>query len=102
LANRKRQCCQPFGFRATLGLLFLWICGFFGRLAGCLFLGLFVADFCIADCFFSNFMAILLFQSTAKRNLGGFLCKFDHFGLVFLGFASLFLYLTILLVRFFF
>jgi len=60
------QCCQPCGFPANLGLFFLWICGFFWRLAGCLFLGLFwlkfasvlglfFADFCIADCLFMKF-----------------------------------------------
>jgi len=95
-------------FSREFGLVFYGFAGFFWRLAGCLFLGLFwlkfalfFADFCIADCFFSNFMAILRFQFTAKRNLGVFLCKFAHFGLVFFGFASLFLYLTILLVYFF-
>jgi len=29
-------------------------------------------------------MALLLFQFTVKRNLGGILCWFTHFGLVFL------------------
>ena len=33
--------------------------------------------------FFSNFMALLLFQFTAKGILGVFLWKFPHFGLVF-------------------
>jgi len=33
--------------------------------------------------FLSNFVAILLFQFTAKRNFGVFLCKFAEFGLVF-------------------
>ena len=31
------------------------------------------AYFCFADCFFSNFMAFLLFQFTAKGILGVFL-----------------------------
>ena len=52
--------------------------------------------------FLSNFMAILLFQCIAKRNLGVFLCIFAHFGLVLFGFASLFLYLINLLVLCFF
>jgi len=47
---------------------------FFLRLAGCLF---------FADCFFSNFMALLLFQFVAKQDLGVFLCKYSHFELVF-------------------
>jgi len=48
--------------------------------------------------FLSNFIAILLFQFTAIQNFGMFLCKFAHFGLVFFGFPSMFLYLTNLLV----
>jgi len=44
---------------------------------------LFFADFCFADCFFSNFLALLLFQCTAKGILGVFLSKSAHFGLVF-------------------
>jgi len=34
---------------------------------------LFYADFCFADCFFANFMALLLFQYTAMGILGVFL-----------------------------
>jgi len=45
-----------------------------------LFLGLFFADFAFAD-FFSNFMALLLFQFTAEGRLGVFLRKFAHFRL---------------------
>jgi len=45
---------------------------------------------------FFNFMALLLFQCTAKCNLGVFLCKFAHCGLVF-GFVSLLLFLIYLL-----
>jgi len=51
-------------------------------------IGLF-CKFLFADCL--NFMALLLFQSTAKGNLGVFLCKFAHLGLFF-GFASLLSY----------
>ena len=54
------------------GLVFIWSCRFFRRLAGCLFLGLIwltlgcflgllFADFCFVDCIFSNFMALFLF-----------------------------------------
>jgi len=53
-------------FSGEFGLVFLWICRFFWRLAGCLFfglfwlkfacfLGLFFAGFCIVDCFFVKF-----------------------------------------------
>jgi len=42
-------------------------------------------------------MALSLFQSTVKQNLGVFLCKFAHLGLFF-GLASLLLYLICLLV----
>jgi len=55
---------------ASFGLVLLESCSFFGLV------------FCFADGFFSNFMAILLFQYTVKRNLGAFLREFDHFGLV--------------------
>jgi len=55
---------------------FLWICRFFWRLAGCLFLGLFwlkfasflglfFADFCIADCFFIKFHGHLALSISA-------------------------------------
>jgi len=77
-------------FSRKFGLVFLWSCRFFLRTYGLLVFGLvlieiclFFADFCFADCFFSNFMAILLFESTAKSILGVFLRRFAHFGLVF-------------------
>jgi len=60
-------------------------------------IGLFLQIFV---CGLLKFKAILLFQFTAKRNLGVFLCKFSHLGLFF-GFASL-LYLICLLVLCFF
>jgi len=59
------------------------------------FLNLKLACFCrflFADCFFSNFMTLLLFQFTAKRNLGVFLCKFAHFGLFFRIFLPAFIF----------
>jgi len=63
----------------------IWACFFMDlrfvwRLAGCLFLGLFWLKFAcflqisvVRIAFFSNLMAILLFQCTAKRNLDVFL-----------------------------
>ena len=39
--------------------------------------------FLFADCFFSNLMTLLLFQFTAKQNLGVFLCNLAHLGLFF-------------------
>jgi len=41
---------------------------FFEDLRVFCYLGLFNAHFCYADCFFSNFMALLLFQFTAIAN----------------------------------
>jgi len=90
-----------------LGLFFVELRSFFEDLRvvyglvlfrSCFFWGLLCANFSFVDCFFSNFMALLLFQFTAKRNLGKFFCKFAHFGLVFFRFASLLLFLTYLLV----
>ena len=73
-------------FFREFGLVFLKTCGLlaFGLVLIniCFFWACFFADFCTADCFFSN-LAILLFHFTAKRNLGLFLCKFAHFGFVF-------------------
>ena len=83
------------------GLVFLWIYGFFWRLACCLFcaflikIGL-ICRFLFADCL--NNMALLLFQFTAKWNLGVFLCKFAHLGLFFFQICLPFLYLICLLV----
>jgi len=68
------------GFR----LVFFWSCGFFLRLVGCLFLGLLQLKFAcflglffeisvLQIAFFSNFVAVLLFQVTAKGILGLFL-----------------------------
>ena len=102
------QCCQSCGFSANSDSIF---CGFafFWRLAGCLFLGLFWLKFAcfmqisvLRIAFLSNFMAILLFQFTVKRNFGVFLCIFTHLGLVSFVFAWLFLYLTNLLFFCFF
>jgi len=70
-------------FFRELGLVFLWSCVFFERLAGCLLLGLFLADFCFADCFFSNFMSLLLFQFIAKGKLGVFCENLLILGLFF-------------------
>jgi len=63
-------------FSREFGYAFFVDLRYFGGLAGCLFLGLFqlkfacflglfFADFSFADCFFSNFMALLLFQFIA-------------------------------------
>jgi len=72
-------------FSREFGLVFLSSCGFFLRLAGCLFLGLFYLKFAcfLQIAFFPNFMALLPFQFTAKSILGVFLWKIAHFGLVF-------------------
>ena len=87
------QCCLPCGFPANLGLCFRGFAVFFktsGLVAFglvsikiCLFFGLIFCRFLFCGLFFSNFMALLLFQFTAERILGGFLCKFAQFGLVF-------------------
>jgi len=72
-------------FSPNLGLFFVDL-RFFLKTCGLLVLTkicLFFADFCNADCFFSNCITCLLFQFTEKQNLGVFLCKFAHFGLVF-------------------
>jgi len=72
-----QQCSQPCGYPANLGLFFVefrvflsfWTCGLLVLIEICLFF----ADFCFEDCFFSNFMALLLFQSTTEGMLGVFL-----------------------------
>ena len=66
--------CQVAGFLKTcvllvFGLVLFEICLFFTNL-------------CFADCFFFKFSSLLKFQFTAKGNLGVFLWKFAHFGLV--------------------
>jgi len=74
------QCCQHCGFPANLGLFFVELRVFlktcrllvFGLVLFeiCLFFGLVFADVCFADCSFSNFEALLLFECTAKSVLG--------------------------------
>jgi len=70
LTSSSCQCCQcqSCGFPANLGCFFLQSCSFCGLLvfglvfiAICLYLSLFFVDFCFADCFFPNFMPLLLF-----------------------------------------
>jgi len=84
------QCCQPCGFPANLGLFFcgfaffLKTCGLLALIKICLFFRIFLQISVLRIAFLSNFMAILLFQFTTKRNLGVILCKFAHFGFVFL------------------
>jgi len=87
-----KQWCQLSGF-PRFWACFLWSCVFFktcGLLVFglvlieiCLFFEIVFADFCFEDCFFSNFMALSLFQFARKGILGVFLWKFVHFGLVF-------------------
>ena len=44
-------------FSREFGLVFFWICGFFWRVAGCLFLGLFCLKIAYFwACFFANFL----------------------------------------------
>jgi len=66
-------------FSANLDLFFCGFAGLFEDLRVACFLWVSV----LRIAFLSNFMAILLFQFTTKRNLGVFLCKLAHFGLVF-------------------
>ena len=98
----------PLRFSREFGLVFLWICAFFWRLAGCLFLGLcwlkfacslglFFADFCIADCFFIKFhghFALSIYSKTKFGRVFVYICSYW----AFFGFASLFLHLTNLVV----
>jgi len=65
----------------AFGLVFFVDLRVFMKTCGLLVFGLVFADFCLANCFFSNFTALLLFHFTTKRNLDVFLCKFAHFGL---------------------
>jgi len=87
-----------------LGLFF---CGaaFFWKACGLLVFGLVVneicllfADFCYADCFFSKFMALLLFPFTAKGRSGRVFMKISSFWAWFFGFASLLFYLIFLMI----
>jgi len=75
-------------FSANFGLCFLWSCGLlifeFVLFESCLLFALVFADSVQRIAFFSNCMALLLFQFTAKRNLSVFLCTFAHFRHVFL------------------
>ena len=70
---------QTLRFSNEFGLTFCGVAGFL-RTCGLLVFGLvlieiclFFSDFCFADCVFSNFMALLLFQCSAKGILGVFL-----------------------------
>ena len=97
---RCKAVLATFWFPANLGLffvelrVFLKTCGLlvFGLvlIEIFLFFGFVIADFCFKDCFFSNFMALLLFQFPANGILGVFLWKFAHFGLVFSDFPPWF------------
>ena len=82
-------------FSREFGLVFFVDLRLFWRLAACLFLGMFWLKFaCFLGLFFCSFLfcGFLFFfkfhgtfalQFTSKQNLGVFLCKFAHFGLVF-------------------
>jgi len=85
-------------FREFILGLFIWICVFFEDLRVASFSACFISKLlvfwacflqisCVADslCLFSNFMAILLFDSLyCKMHFSGaVLCKYAHFGLVF-------------------
>jgi len=64
--------------------VFLKTCGLIVLIKICLFFGLvFLQVSALRIALLSNFIAILLFEFTAKRNLGVLLCIFAHFGLVF-------------------
>ena len=67
--------CGVAGFFEDLRVSCYWACFNWNLLVFCRFLLLFA--------FFSNFMALLLFDFTAKSILGVFLWRFAHFGLVF-------------------
>jgi len=56
---------QPCGFPVNLGLFF-WSCGFFWRLAGCLFLGLF---FCRFLFFWLLFLQILFLEKRCHKTI---------------------------------
>ena len=80
-------------FSHVFGLVFFCGFAFFLKTCGLLVLFkicLFFVDFCFADCFFFKFQGISALQFTAKQNLGVFLCKFAHFGLVFSDFPPCF------------
>jgi len=81
-------CLKTYGF-LVFGLVLIEICLFF-------------QDFCFVDCFFSNFMALLLLQFTAK-GIQYWVCFYENLlilGLVF-GFASLrFIFIFLLTFRF--
>jgi len=90
-------------FSREFGLVCLWNCVFFktwGLLVFGfilieirLFFGLVFRRFLFCGLlFFSNFMALLLFQFTAKGILGVFLYKFAHFELVFSNLPPCFLF----------
>jgi len=74
------------------GLVFLWNCGLlvFGLVL--IEICLFFADFSFADCFFSNFMALLLVQFTANGILGVFFENLLVLGLFFRICLSAFLF----------
>jgi len=103
LATNTRRCTSNYGnrrfaactavlptlrFSREFGLVFCQVAGFLKTCVLLVFglvlfeICLFFTNLCFVDCFFSNFMALLQFQFTAKGNLGVFLWKFSHFGLV--------------------
>jgi len=97
------QCCQPCSFPTNLGLFFVDLRGFLKTFRLLVFglvlikiYSFFGLVFCrclqIADCFFIKFHGQFPLSIYFKMKFGLFLCKFAHFGLVFFGFASLFLY----------
>ena len=92
--HRVNQCCQHCGFPTKLCLCFCVVADFFEDLRvacfwACFSRNLLVFWACFLQisvlliAFFKNFMALLLFQYTAKDISGVFLWKFAHFGLVF-------------------
>jgi len=108
MATNLRRCTSSYGgrrlaacesvlptlrFSRKFGLVFLWICGFFKTcgllvfglvlIEFCLFFGLFLQISVLRIAFFSNFMALLLFEFTAKSILGVFLWSLLILGLFF-------------------
>jgi len=99
-----KQCCQPCGFPANLGLFFveLW---FFLKTWGLLVFGLvlieiclFYADFCFADCFFFKCYGTFAVSMYSWRHIGRDFVKICPFGACFFGFATRILCLISLLI----
>jgi len=107
--NRSATVLPTLRFYREFGLVFLWSCGFFWRLAGCFsfglfllifacFLGLFFADLCFADCFLFQYLwHFCCFNVQLKAHWVCF-TKICSFWACFFGFTSLTFYLIFLLI----